>query len=70
MAEIEAAKAPHTPNDVEVGQEKAFNRSSDEHEFDEKRVNIENAGEFHEETPKFDDAYNPNVCVPHQSFLR
>jgi hypothetical protein len=65
MAEIEATKAPHTPNDVKVGREKAFNRSSDEHEFDEKRVNLEHAGEYHEqETPNFDD-YNPNVCVPH-----
>jgi hypothetical protein len=66
MAEIEATKAPHTPNDVEVGREKAFNRSSDEHEFDEKRVNLEHAGEFYEqETPKFNEDYNPNVCVPH-----
>jgi hypothetical protein len=64
MAEIEATKAPHTPNDAEVGQEKALDRSSDEHEFDEKKVNLELAGEFHEEeTPKFDNKDNPNVCV-------
>jgi hypothetical protein len=65
MAEIEAAKDPHTPNDVEAGREKEPNRSSDEHDgFDEKEV--ERTGGFQqEEIPKFDDKYDPNVCVSH-----
>ena len=63
MAEIEA---PHTPNEVEVGQEKAFNHSSSEYDFEEKNANMEHASELHEEeTPRSDDKYNPNVCVPH-----
>jgi hypothetical protein len=62
MAEIEAAK-PHTPNGVEVGREKEFNRPSDEHdEFDEKN---DIGGFQEEETPKLDDKYDPNVCVAH-----
>jgi hypothetical protein len=67
MAEVEGAKAPPIPNDVE---EKAFHHSSDEHELEEEKVNVEYGGEFHKEALKFDEKYNPDVCVPDQSFLR
>lgn len=66
MAEIEASKAPHTPNDVD---EKVFRQSSrsEENDFDEKRGHIGEGGDRlnGEDHPpiesKIEDHYNPNV---------
>ena len=65
MAEIEASKAPYTPNDVD--EEKAFRASSrsEDNDFDEKRVPVDH--NFHGEQDhqpiesKIEDQYNPNV---------